>query len=603
MAFSIAEGYVELSEKGLSSVEGAIGSVTEKFKGLLSPMGLVSEGLAALGAGAGIGGMLSMAMGLSRVRTGFDELTRSAGMTDELLGQLKRQFSGTSISVESYRAAARELLQLGTAAKDIPGRLQTLGNIAAATGEPLDAMAGALRRMEITGKVTSRTIFMLGPSIQDALQKAYPAFENLAEAADKGQIGIKQIQAAIDSLGGTGGQFAGAMAAQQDDMLGHWERLKEGVVGALTRIGEWIYHAFDLGAVSDNLAAFADRFVNEWGAKLQQTLKAVKTKAQELWEFIAKHKEAEISIAAMSAGFVAVKEAIGAAVKVVKWLAAAHATVTAAMKTQTVWAAILAALSGQWQNLVAASLVAAALGAYELYSWLHKAAEEKAALAQPIGGNTPGDSAAADERANRNSRLTGLREELYTQGQIAAMHREYADALGQTLTAMEKRRELIIEAEAWIRRAREQGIAAAKIDEYRVAQQQKLNALQAEADSAAKRAGDAAEAAKYAEKHAMLEFTGKPGEVSADWLAKHKIGPPELSIAKQTAPHAPDQAAFVGLSQLAEKMQTEAVRQAEMEEQLALQKTQAGHLGTVAGAVQGDAMNVRLVNPSPGGNW
>ena len=217
MAFSIAEGYVELSEKGLSSVEGAIGSVTEKFKGLLSPMGLVSKALAALGAGAGIGGMLSMAMGLSRVRTGFDQLTRSAGMTDELLGQLKRQFSGTSISVESYRAAARELLQLGTAAKDIPGRLQTLGNIAAATGEPLDAMAGALRRMEITGKVTSRTIFMLGPSIQDALQKAYPALgENLAEAADKGQIGIKQIQAAIDSLGGTGGQFAGAMAAQQD---------------------------------------------------------------------------------------------------------------------------------------------------------------------------------------------------------------------------------------------------------------------------------------------------------------------------------------------------------------------------------------------------
>ncbi len=81
---------------------------------------------------------------------------------------------------------------------------------------------------------------------------------------------------------------------------------------------------------------------------------------------------------------------------------------------------------------------------------------------------------------------------------------------------------------------------------------------------------------------------------------------PPLSgpLGVQKPPHVPDAgASFVGLSQLAEKMQTEAVRQAEMEEQLALQQTQAGHLGTVAGAVQGDAMNVRLINPSPGGNW
>jgi hypothetical protein len=52
--------------------------------------------------------------------------------------------------------------------------------------------------------------------------------------------------------------------------------------------------------------------------------------------------------------------------------------------------------------------------------------------------------------------------------------------------------------------------------------------------------------------------------------------------------------AFVGLAQLADKMQIEAGRQAQREEALALQEQQNQHLGMLAGTVSGNVVNVAI---------
>ncbi len=54
------------------------------------------------------------------------------------------------------------------------------------------------------------------------------------------------------------------------------------------------------------------------------------------------------------------------------------------------------------------------------------------------------------------------------------------------------------------------------------------------------------------------------------------------------------EAAFVGLAQLAEKMQVEAARQAERAEGLALHEQQNQHLGKLAAAVSGNVVNVAI---------
>jgi hypothetical protein len=94
VSFQIAEGFVEISTKGVSPVSNAIDGITGKLKtmsstnlgaldsalsattghitSMLSPMALVTEALAAIGAGVGVAGMLSMAADLEKTKIGFD---------------------------------------------------------------------------------------------------------------------------------------------------------------------------------------------------------------------------------------------------------------------------------------------------------------------------------------------------------------------------------------------------------------------------------------------------------------------------------------------------------------------------------------------------
>jgi hypothetical protein len=61
---------------------------------------------------------------------------------------------------------------------------------------------------------------------------------------------------------------------------------------------------------------------------------------------------------------------------------------------------------------------------------------------------------------------------------------------------------------------------------------------------------------------------------------------------------------FVGLSQLAEKMQQEAARQAEREEELNIQREQSGHLAKLSGTIEGGALQVNVTNfPNAPSQW
>ncbi len=258
--------------------------------------------------------MLTMAADLEKTKIGFDQLTRSAETTDALLGTLKRQFVGSGISGEQYKAAAKEMLALGVSAEEIPSKLKALGNISAATGEPLEAMASAMRRVEITGRVTSRTIMMMGPSIQNMLSRMYPALgENLAAAADTGQLGIEQLRAAIDNLGGDTGMYANALEANQQSMSGQWEILKSNVATAATEIGDWIIRAFDLKEVTGNLSEWVKWFTDTYGDTILDTFYSIRDGALEAWAFICENKDVIVALGEIVGAVVAVKLAFSAA--------------------------------------------------------------------------------------------------------------------------------------------------------------------------------------------------------------------------------------------------------------------------------------------------
>ena len=309
MSFSVAEGYVELSAKGASGVMGMVDRVTGKvrdlshlpmdalgekigglkshFAAMLNPVGMLTAALEALGAGAGIAEFISKGMELEETKTNFDQLTRSAAATDEILGAMKAQFSGTSIDSEQYKAAAREMLAMGTAASEIPGRLQSLGNIAAATGDSLQGMASAMRRAEITGKVTTRTLMMM-PAAVEELNRMYPELGgNVMEAAEAGRIGLAHLQAAVNNLGGSSGKFGNAMKAQQEGMMGQWKIAKDKLGQTFGTIGTALIEGFHLPAVMGKISEWLSWFNATYGDRLKEVFESIGSTVTTAWNTIA----------------------------------------------------------------------------------------------------------------------------------------------------------------------------------------------------------------------------------------------------------------------------------------------------------------------------
>ena len=320
MAFNLASAYVEISEKGASGVQSAIGRVTDrvhelakapvdaiagKFGGLkehilgmLNPVSMLTSAIAALGAGAGIGEIIGMGARLERTRTDFDQLTRSSAATDQMLGALKKQFAGTSIDSDQYKAVAKELLAEGAAAAEVPGKLKVLGNIAAATGDSLEGMATAMHRAELTGKVTARTLMSM-PAVVEELNKMYPQLGgNIMEAAESGQIGIKQLQAAVNNLGGGSGKFSNAMKAQQETLIGQWDIAKGKLGKIFSSIGDDIITGFDLPGVVGKVGGWLEWFQTTYGGIIKGVFAEIGDVAKGVFGWIGDHKVLVGTIAA-----------------------------------------------------------------------------------------------------------------------------------------------------------------------------------------------------------------------------------------------------------------------------------------------------------------
>jgi hypothetical protein len=306
---NVGKKFAELGATSLENLKGHIDGVKDRIIETLNPLRMFTEALAAIGAGVGLGEIVSLGARIESVRATFDQLTRSAGATDELLEKLDKQFYGTSISTDQYRAAAKKLLSEGVAADEIPLRLKAIGNISEATGASLEGMAHAMYQAELSGKVTTHTLMMM-PAVVEELKRMYPELgENIMQAAQQGKIGINQLQVAVDNLGGDQGKFGGAMAGQQAGLLGQWRIAKKKLEDIFQDLGEGIIKGFNLPAVVGTISGWLDWFKTTYGATIEGVFASIGNVAKTIFDWIGEHKEIVQSIAAIAAAMVAVSVA------------------------------------------------------------------------------------------------------------------------------------------------------------------------------------------------------------------------------------------------------------------------------------------------------
>lgn len=263
-----ATGFIQATEQSTAAarkmaadLKGAIGASTgESVKGL---KGMDQEGRKAckrLNAGLlnTSATITAVQAGINGLRAGWARFSEWLGSGDDLekVTHRLKAFTGGAASaaknaremvefadtppfgLEETQKAAQLLLGVNVRSSELKGTIEALGNVAAGGGMSLEQMAIRLSKAYQTGKVTMEVLEPLmnsGINVMGVLSKRTGKTQaELQEMMRKGEIGFKDLLGSLVSMGSEGGQFAGAMAENTQDLGNRVEALK-GKVGALGR--------------------------------------------------------------------------------------------------------------------------------------------------------------------------------------------------------------------------------------------------------------------------------------------------------------------------------------------------------------------------------
>ena len=242
-----------------SSIKGG-GGIVNSLTSAMSLAGPEIAGLIAnpitMGVVAGVGAALATIPGAMEREWKLATLTAATGsekQSRKILSGLKTTFVGTSISEGEYGHAVQEMASQGIAAEQIVGRMQVMGNIAVATGTSLSGMAEAIAKVEVSGRVTARTLQNMRPVAEQLARTYGVSTERIFEMAEHGTIGVKALNKAMERLGGKGGVYGTAMELQKTTTEGQWSIAMGQLKSAFADIGEML-----LPVVSELASAFAD---------------------------------------------------------------------------------------------------------------------------------------------------------------------------------------------------------------------------------------------------------------------------------------------------------------------------------------------------------
>ena len=269
MSFQLAAAYVELSQRGFGSVMGGVDRIRGKLGGLVSFVsGPVAAGMAALGTGASVAGMVGLAASIEQTRTQFATLLGSMELARQKISELQRFSASTPFQFDGLAASAKQLLAFGVANDQVIPTLRVLGDVAAATGNQVGELSAIYGKVKANGRLMTEALDQFndrGIPVGKALEEAFgKTGEEIRKMASAGQISFSDLQRAMIRMTSEGGIAFNGMASQSTTLSGLWSTLKDNVTLVMTDIGEAIVEGFDLKSVTESFTIFVQRVRGEW---------------------------------------------------------------------------------------------------------------------------------------------------------------------------------------------------------------------------------------------------------------------------------------------------------------------------------------------------
>ena len=215
---------------------GTIGEIGSKLTG-----GAVGATALAAGIALATVKLAEFAEEEDKAITNFASIIGSVRLSETLVDELDTLATQTKFTGDELQDAAFTLLKFGVAAEDVPDKIKSLGDVAAATGVSLGTLADITGRIDFRGFANPRELKVLE-------QQGIPIFESLAAVTGKTvqelrklkKVSDTDVKAAFAQMSQEGGKFAGVLEQQSQSLTSYRKRLSD----AFTNIKESIGQAF-----------------------------------------------------------------------------------------------------------------------------------------------------------------------------------------------------------------------------------------------------------------------------------------------------------------------------------------------------------------------
>ena len=230
----------------LTKLRGPMGSMSMAAATLTSSVGALAAvlaGVAAAGAAAFAKEGIRMAASLEQLNVQMEVMTGSKATGGALMQQMIALAKETPFSLEDVATSGKVLLAMGSSAGEVTRQVKMLGDVSAATGQPVAQLAQVFGEVQNAGRLTSnelRQFNMRGiPLLSELSEMLGVSKVELREMTEAGEISADMVEAAFERMTAAGGRFADMMGRQAETLTGKWEKFTDALsLAAAASIGD-----------------------------------------------------------------------------------------------------------------------------------------------------------------------------------------------------------------------------------------------------------------------------------------------------------------------------------------------------------------------------
>ena len=218
----------------------------------------------------------TLAGNLQQADVAFTTMLGGAVAAKKMLQDLSDFAANTPFELTGVRQTAKQLLAYGIEAHKIIPTLKALGDVSAGLSVPIEQVAYAYGQVKSAGRLVGNDLKQFinagVPIIQELAKNMGVAESQIKDMVSAGKIWFADVEKAFQTMSSEGGKFANLMEKQSDTMMGAWSNLQD----SIDSLGEAIGSLFtgEVGGLFKWMASIVEA-VKEWAVANPELTKAI----------------------------------------------------------------------------------------------------------------------------------------------------------------------------------------------------------------------------------------------------------------------------------------------------------------------------------------